>query len=33
MKKREIIKESSIFDNVIKNGKLLKNKYYNIFYL
>ena len=33
MKKKIIIKESSIFDNVIKNGKLLKNRYYNIFYL
>ena len=32
MKKREIIKESSIFDNVIKNGRLIKNRYYNIFY-
>jgi ribonuclease P protein component len=33
MKKNKIIKESSIFDDVIKNGKLLKNRYYKIFYL
>ena len=33
MKKNKIIKESSIFDNVIKNGKVLKNRYYNVFYM
>ena len=33
MKKSKIIKESSIFDDVIRNGKILKNRYYNIFYL
>ena len=33
MKKYEIIKDSKIFDYVIKNGKRLKNQYYNIFYI
>ncbi|MBQ9833698.1 MAG: ribonuclease P protein component [Bacilli bacterium] len=33
MKKYEIIKDSKIFDYVIKNGKRLKNQYYNIFYM
>ena len=33
MKKKKIIKESNVFENVIKNGKVKKNKYYNIFYL
>ena len=33
MKKSEIIKDSSVFDNVIKNGNLIKNRYYNVFYL
>ena len=32
MKKSEIIKESIIFDDVINNGTVLKNRYYNIFY-
>ncbi len=33
MKKYKIIKDSSIFEEVINNGKVLKNKYYNILYL
>ena len=32
MKKKDIIKESIIFNDVINNGKCLKNHYYNIFY-
>lgn len=33
MKKNQIIKSSLIFDDVIKNGRIKKNKYFNIFYL
>ncbi len=33
MKKYKIIKDSDIFENVIHNGRVRKNKYYNIFYL
>ena len=33
MKKYKIIKDSDIFEKVIKTGKIKKNKYYNIFYL
>ena len=33
MKKYKIIKDSDIFEKVIKNGKLKKNRFYNIFYL
>ena len=33
MKKHIIIKDSNIFEKVIHNGKIIKNKYYNIFYL
>lgn len=32
MKKNQIIKSSMVFEDVIKNGNVLKNKYYNIFY-
>ena len=33
MKKYKIIKDSSIFENVINNGIILKNNYFNIFYM
>ncbi len=33
MKKYKIIKKSSVFEDIIKNGKLIKNRYLNIFYL
>ena len=32
MKKREIIKQNTDFNDIIKTGKCLKNKYYNIYY-
>ena len=32
MKKINIIKESKDFDNIIKTGRYLKNKYYIIYY-
>ena len=33
MKKRDIIKESSTFNSIINNGKKIKNKYYNVFFI
>ena len=32
MKKYEIVKENKDFDDIIKNGKYLKSKYYSIYY-
>ena len=32
MKKYEIVKENTLFNDIIKTGKCLKNKYYNIYY-
>ena len=32
MKKNEIVKKSWEFEDIIKNGKLLKNKYFVIYY-
>ena len=33
MKKINIVKSNEDFNNIIKNGKLLKNKYYVIYYI
>lgn len=33
MKKKEIIKKSIDFDNIIKNGKKTENSYFALFYL
>lgn len=33
MKKYEIVKKAKDFDNIIKNGKYIKNKYFCIYYL
>ncbi len=32
MKKKDVVKTARDFDDIIKSGKKLKNKYYNIFY-
>ena len=32
MKKFEIVKENKDFDDIIKTGKYIKSKYYNIYY-
>ncbi len=33
MKKMNIVKSNEDFDNIIKNGKILKNRYYVIYYI
>jgi len=33
VKRNEMIKERKIFNNIIKNGKFIKNKYYVIYYI
>ena len=33
MKKKEIIKKSNDFTNIIKKGKKIKNKYFSIYYI
>lgn len=33
MKKINIVKSNDDFNNIIKNGKILKNKYYVIYYI
>lgn len=33
MKKINIVKSNEDFNNIIKNGKLLKNKYYILYYI
>ena len=33
MKKKEVVKTQQQFDNIIKNGTILKNKYFVIYYI